>query len=220
MALINQDNTFDALQSYIDSKIGDLPLNIEALFVKYGIDDILANQPIYDKIISMEDSINAVISLEDNITSTIAMEDLLNDIVTDPLYSAILGAEDNADESYIKSREAEAEALTADSWANEAYNTNVKEYYYDVATDTILFNPLIGERSAYHWSQATRFSSGTTEWGTITGTITNQTDLMTEFDKKFNYEVINIASLVKRCDEFEDQIQDVALLVENSKVVY
>ena len=44
--------------------------------------------------------------------------------------------------------------------------------------------------------------------------------MLQKFDKKFNYELINIARMVRKHAEYEDQIQDVALLIENSKVVY
>ena len=55
------------------------------------------------------------------------------------------------DEAYVESRNAEAEALTADSYATESENVHVKAYYYDSATDSILYNET-NEYSALHWS--------------------------------------------------------------------
>ena len=72
-----------------------------------------------------------------------------------------------ADAAYKDSREAEAEAMTADSFANEPENNFVKEYYYDEATDSILFNELADTYSSLHWSnKAAQVAAGLTFQGT------------------------------------------------------
>ena len=57
-----------------------------------------------------------------------------------------------SDEAYLDSREAEASAMTSDSFATEPLNVYVKIYYYDEPTDTILYNNT-DEYSAAHYAQ-------------------------------------------------------------------
>jgi len=54
--------------------------------------------------------------------------------------------------SYKEKMQSEAEQLTANSWANEPEDTFVKDYYYDEASDSILYNDTTFY-SAHHWSE-------------------------------------------------------------------
>ena len=60
---------------------------------------------------------------------------------------------DAINQSYIAGMEAKASALTAESFAYEDINTFVKHYYYDINSDTILFQELMGVYSAKHYAQ-------------------------------------------------------------------
>jgi hypothetical protein len=76
-------------------------------------------------------------------------------------------------EAYVKSRIAEAEAMTADSWANEPEDVFCKDYYYDEATDSILYTDTTFY-SAYHWSIKAKWAAGgltyVGQWDASSGT--------------------------------------------------
>ena len=62
------------------------------------------------------------------------------------------GAETAEELAYLESMNSEASALTSHSRASEPENIEVKEYYYDAGTDSILFNTLTNQFSSLHWS--------------------------------------------------------------------
>ena len=69
--------------------------------------------------------------------------------------------------AYVEAKKAEAEQMTADSYANEPQGIYVKEYYYDDATDTILYNEITGSYSSLHWSlKASQTAAGLKFQGT------------------------------------------------------
>ena len=69
--------------------------------------------------------------------------------------------------AYVEAKNSEAEAMTADSYANESEDVLVKHYYYDQPTDTILYNDVPDTYSAFHWLQKSiHTGSGLTYRGT------------------------------------------------------
>ena len=140
MALINQLQLFDKLQQYIDEKIEGVPLQLEQLFDEYGLKIVIAN---IDDIGIVADNIDSVSTL-----APLADEMLL--IATPEMTEAILHASENALLSQSESWEAEADAMTADSYATEGIYIFVKVYTSNgdgtfTVTDTSHY-------SAYHWS--------------------------------------------------------------------
>jgi len=104
------------------------------------------------------DNVNAVAANETNININATNIDSINTTATN--IDAIIDAYKNA-------KIAEAEAMTADSYAMEAEDVEVKEYYYDEATDSILYNSIPNTYSSLHWSiKAAYAASGLTYRGT------------------------------------------------------
>ena len=68
MALINQNTLFDRLQLYIDRKIEDLPKELEDLFQKYGLDQIMDH---IEEISIVGLNINEVVTVGNNMTYVI-----------------------------------------------------------------------------------------------------------------------------------------------------
>ena len=140
MALINQNEVFDRLKEYIDVKITNLPDQVEEVLKEYGF-----------KIVA--DNIDAVLLVAENMTEVIAVAAISDEIITitNPLVlEAILGAEENALISQSAAWEAEAEAMTADSYAMQGVNETVIEYTSN--GDGTFAEITTTKYSSYHWS--------------------------------------------------------------------
>ena len=140
MALINQLQLFDKLQQYIDEKIEGVPLQLKELFDEYGLKIVVAN---IESIKIVADSIDSV-----NLLAPVADEIAI--LGTPEMVLVLKEAEANGLLAQSEAWEAEADQMTADSYATEGVYVFVKEYTSDgdgkfTATDTSNY-------SAYHWS--------------------------------------------------------------------
>jgi len=89
--------------------------------------------------------IGIVAGIANEVTIVAGLETEIEAITSEPLNSAILGAEAEA-------MKAQAEAMTAESYATQPYSEYVKEYHYD---GTSIVYTLTGKYSALHYSVKT-----------------------------------------------------------------
>ncbi|RLB09925.1 MAG: hypothetical protein DRG27_03890 [Deltaproteobacteria bacterium] len=126
MALINQNELFDRLKTYIDRKVNLLGVQLDRMFKDYGMDIIVENM---DSIVLVGDNIDYVKIVGNemmNVITVAGMEAYIRDIANEPLRSAIIDAEGNADKSELKMWDAMANAFTSRSYA--VATTDVREY--------------------------------------------------------------------------------------------
>ena len=153
MAIINQNELFDRLRQYIDEKITNLPDSIAQVLEYYGYKEV-------------SDNMDSVLIVAENIDQVKLVAGVSDEIlaISDPLVlAAIVDAEANAIISHKASMTSQAEAMTSESYATEAFNVFVVEYLYDDATDTII-SYTTSEFSAWHWSEVSRLSAEGLKW--------------------------------------------------------
>lgn len=93
-------------------------------------------------------------------------------------------ASTSANDAQLREWEAEAWRLTADSYANEAEDVPVNIVTSD-GDGTFTYTPTSpAEYSALHWATKSESYVGGTIWGAISGTLSNQTDLINALNLK------------------------------------
>ncbi len=112
--------------THIEVRVADTP---DELQNRPG--DITIIVELEDEIIivaGIAEEIVIVAGIAPEVVIVAGMEDAINEIVTEPLKSAVLSAEFNANLAQTESWEAEARAMTAASFAEEDFGTNVLIY--------------------------------------------------------------------------------------------
>lgn len=106
----------------------------------------------------IEEEVKTVSGMHDEVITVAGMEQNIQDILTPPLTQAILDAEANAAEATagatkaeLEAWEAEAEKMTADSYATEAEDVFVKDWASD--GDGTFTSTNTTDYSSYHWQE-------------------------------------------------------------------
>jgi len=167
MAILNMNQLFDKLQEYIDKKIDSVEGGMEELFLEYGV-KIVANN--IEEVETVALNISHVITNASNIPSIVKCSQNMMYIKAAPesainAYTYMTQTQAyrdeviaSTDDSYVNAMIAEAESLTADSYADEPEDIPVKNYYYNEATDSIEYVNT-SFFSAYHWSEKSKQNS-------------------------------------------------------------
>jgi hypothetical protein len=140
MALINQNMLFDRLKEYIDKKITNLPERVEEILIEYGFKIVAEN---IDSVKIVAENIDEVIVCANNI-------DYIIEVAQPEIIAALPEAAQNALDAMNAAWDAEAEALTADSYATEEINTFVKEWYSN--GDGTFSYIETSHYSSFHWA--------------------------------------------------------------------
>jgi len=142
MAIMNMNQLFDKLQQYIDTKIDDLAVELEDLFIEYGLKEI---KPFLDEIKIVADNIDTLAPIAENLPALVDIGENMDSVLAIP--GQLVEMEDKVVEgnSYYKATIDEAEF--GKRWSQNPISDPVTHPDYPDAE--------LGF-SSYHWSEVSR----------------------------------------------------------------